>query len=80
MFDRSKSRAAGAAAGALALLFAGLILLDVGRAQSPGSEKELFEKRCGGCHALDATRKARNFTACTAVRRRPWNHFSIPMR
>jgi cytochrome c len=51
--DRSKSRSAGAAAGAFALLFTGLTLLDVGRAQSPASEKELFEKRCGGCHALD---------------------------
>jgi cytochrome c len=53
LFDRSRSRAAGAATGAFALLFAGLTLLDVGRAQSPASEKELFEKRCGGCHALD---------------------------
>jgi cytochrome c len=24
-----------------------------GRAQTTGSDKELFEKRCGGCHALD---------------------------
>ena len=24
-----------------------------GRAQSPDSGKELFQKRCGGCHALD---------------------------
>jgi cytochrome c len=53
LFERSRSRAAGAATGAFALLFAGLTLLDVGRAQSPASEKELFEKRCGGCHALD---------------------------
>jgi cytochrome c len=53
LFDRSNSRAAGAAAGAFAVLFAGLTLLDVGRAQAPASEKELFDKRCGGCHALD---------------------------
>jgi cytochrome c len=53
LFDRSKSRAAGAAAGAFAVLFAGLTLLGVGRAQAPASEKELFDKRCGGCHALD---------------------------
>jgi len=53
LFDRSKSRAAGAAAGAFAVLFAGLTLLDVGRAQAPASKKELFDKRCGGCHALD---------------------------
>jgi cytochrome c len=53
LFDRSKSRAAGVAAGAFALLFAGLTVLDVGRAQSPASGKDVFEKRCGGCHALD---------------------------
>ena len=53
MFDRSKSRAAGVAAGAFALLFAGLTVLDVGHAQSPASGKDVFEKRCGGCHALD---------------------------
>ena len=53
MFDRFKSRAAGAAAGAFAVIFAGLNLLDVGRAQSPALEKDLFDKRCGGCHALD---------------------------
>jgi cytochrome c len=53
LLDRSRSRAAGAAAGAFALFFAGLNFLDVGSAQSPASEKELFEKRCGGCHALD---------------------------
>jgi cytochrome c len=39
--------------GEFALLLAGLTLSDFGRAQSPASEKELFEKRCGGCHALD---------------------------
>jgi cytochrome c len=32
---------------------AGLTLPHAGRAQSPASEKELFDKRCGGCHALD---------------------------
>ena len=53
MLHRSKSHAIGAAAGAFALLLAGLTLSDVGRAQSPASEKELFEKRCGGCHSLD---------------------------
>ena len=53
MFGRSKSRAAGAAAGVFALFFAGLTLLDVGRAQTSALGKELFEKRCGGCHALD---------------------------
>jgi cytochrome c len=53
LLHRSKSHAIGAAAGAFALLLAGLTLSDVGRAQSPASEKELFEKRCGGCHSLD---------------------------
>jgi cytochrome c len=43
----------GAAAGAFAFLLVGLVLSDTGRAQTPGSPKELFEKRCGGCHALD---------------------------
>jgi cytochrome c len=53
LFHRSKSQAIGVAAGAFALLLAGLTLSDVSRAQSRTSEKELFEKRCGGCHALD---------------------------
>jgi len=53
LLQRSKSHAIGAAAGAFALLLAGLTLSDVGRAQSPASERELFEKRCGGCHSLD---------------------------
>jgi cytochrome c len=50
---RSKSHAIGATAGAFALLLAGLTVSDVGRAQSPASEKELFDKRCGGCHSLE---------------------------
>jgi cytochrome c len=35
------------------LAFGRLDLSDVGRAQSPASERELFEKRCSGCHSLD---------------------------
>ena len=31
----------------------GSTLSIAGRAQTPASGKELFEKRCGGCHALD---------------------------
>jgi cytochrome c len=27
--------------------------LSTARAQTPGGGKELFDKRCGGCHALD---------------------------
>jgi cytochrome c len=53
LFVRPISYAIGAAAGALVLLFAGLTLPHPGRAQSPASGKELFDKRCGGCHALD---------------------------
>lgn len=53
MFERSKPHWIAAAAGAFALLLAGLTLSSAGRAQSPASDKELFEKRCGGCHALD---------------------------
>jgi len=48
----SKSHAIGAA-GLFALLLARLTVSEVGRAQSPASAKELFEKRCGGCHSLD---------------------------
>ena len=55
MFGRSKSkpRAIGLAAGTFALLLAGLTQSDPGRAQTAASGKDLFEKRCGGCHALD---------------------------
>jgi cytochrome c len=38
---------------ALAFLVSGLTLPIAGGAQTTGSGKELFEKRCGGCHALD---------------------------
>jgi cytochrome c len=31
----------------------GSTLSIAGRAQTPATGKELFEKRCGGCHALD---------------------------
>ena len=80
MFDRSKSRAAGAAAGAFAVLFAGLTLLDVGRAQPRPPRKNFSTSDAAAATRWTATRKASNFTACTAVRRRAWNHFSIPMR
>ncbi len=53
MFHGSQSRVIGTTAGAFAVLLAGLTLSDLSRAQSPVPEKELFEKRCGGCHALD---------------------------
>lgn len=53
MFARPTSYVIGVAAGAFVLLLASLTLPHAGRAQSRGSEKELFDKRCGGCHALD---------------------------
>ena len=53
MLARPISQAIGAAAGVFVLLLAGLTLPHAGRAQSRASEKELFDKRCGGCHALD---------------------------
>lgn len=52
MFARPISYAIGAAAGAFVLLLAGLTLRTLA-AQSRASENELFDKRCGGCHALD---------------------------
>jgi len=51
--DRTKLHFIGAVAGAFLFLLAGLTLSETGRAQSPSSPKDLFEKRCGGCHALD---------------------------
>ena len=53
MSDRTKLHFIGAVAGAFIFLLAGLTLSETGRAQSPASPKDLFEKRCGGCHALD---------------------------
>ena len=38
---------------AFAVLVFGLTLSTSVSAQAPSSPKELFEKRCGGCHALD---------------------------
>ena len=38
---------------AFASLVLGSTLSTAGRAQATASGKELFEKRCGGCHALD---------------------------
>jgi len=35
------------------LLTAGLTLFGPAQAQAQGNGKALFEKRCGGCHALD---------------------------
>jgi len=43
----------GAGLAALALLVVGSTLPLARPAQAVASGKELFEKRCGGCHALD---------------------------
>jgi len=40
-------------AGAFAFLVCVLAWIGSSPAQSPAAGKELFEKRCGGCHALD---------------------------
>lgn len=53
MLDRPKPQTIGAAIGAFTVLLAGLTLSGTGRAQTGGSPKDLFEKRCGGCHTLD---------------------------
>ena len=41
------------AAALLLALIASLILPTAGKAQDPSKGKDLFERRCGGCHSLD---------------------------
>lgn len=53
MFGNWKPPCIAAAAGIFVYLAVALTLSTAGRAQAPDSGKELFEKRCGGCHALD---------------------------
>ncbi len=48
-----RSHIFGSGLAAFALLVTGSTLSFVGLAQTTGNGKELFEKRCGGCHALD---------------------------
>ena len=43
----------GAAFAAFVFLVSGSTLSLLGQAQPPANGKELFESRCGGCHALD---------------------------
>ena len=43
----------GSGLAAFVLLVTGSTLSITGLAQTAGNGKELFEKRCGGCHALD---------------------------
>jgi cytochrome c len=51
--EQSKPCRMGASFAAIACLLAGLLLSDTSRAQAPSAAKALFDKRCGGCHALD---------------------------
>ena len=52
MNTRRPQRIVRALLSALALLVAGAAVFPSGAAQQPDG-KALFEKRCGGCHALD---------------------------
>jgi cytochrome c len=51
--NRRKSHILASGLVAFVFLVFGSTLSIAGRAQTPASGKELFEKRCGGCHALD---------------------------
>src|ERR1700676_4681453 len=54
MFSKPKSQILGAGLGAMAVLLASSFLSNSGQAQTAEKKgKDLFEKRCGGCHALD---------------------------
>jgi cytochrome c len=54
MFSKHKSQILGAGLGAMAVLLASSFLSNSGQAQTAEKQgKDLFEKRCGGCHALD---------------------------
>lgn len=54
MLRKNKSHILWAGLGAIAVLMASSLLSTSGQAQSTEKQgKELFEKRCGGCHALD---------------------------
>ena len=51
--NRRKSHILASGLVAFVFLVLGSTLSIAGRAQTTASGKELFEKRCGGCHALD---------------------------
>jgi cytochrome c len=53
VLNRRKPHILASGLAAFAFLVLGSTLSIAGRAQTTGSGKELFEKRCGGCHALD---------------------------
>jgi cytochrome c len=48
-----RSQVIGATLAGFVWLVAGSSLTLPGQAQPPANGKELFERRCGGCHALD---------------------------
>src|SRR5580700_10566743 len=52
--NHSRAKFCWAGLGTMAMVFVGSTLSISGQAQTTGKHgKELFEKRCGGCHALD---------------------------
>jgi cytochrome c len=54
LLEQRRSNLSRAGIAASIVLAAGSILLTSGQAQPAGQKgKELFERRCGGCHALD---------------------------
>ena len=53
MLRQHQPHIAGAILAGFALLVAGSSLSAPARAQAPADAKALFERRCGGCHALD---------------------------
>ena len=57
MLNRRKTHILASGVAAFSFLWLGSTLSTAGRAQTTGSGKELFEKRCGGCHALDGDKE-----------------------
>jgi cytochrome c len=53
MLDFRRPHLLGSGLAAIALLLVGSTISATRAAQATVSGKELFEKRCGGCHALD---------------------------
>ena len=51
--NRRKPHILASGLAAFAFLVLGSTVSIAGRAQATASGKELFEKRCGGCHSLD---------------------------
>jgi len=53
MLRQNQPHIVAAILGGFMLLTAGSTLISAARAQTQANGKALFEKRCGGCHALD---------------------------